>query len=273
MTTVLTERKSVQNPIIKYATEIGWQKISLETALSLRKGEGGVLLYDVIEQKLKELNPGVVDDNNVREILRSIENARSTIEGNREILRWLKGDKTIFVSALSRELNVRIIDFENPDRNIFQVTPEWQYTNGRFTNRADIMFLINGIPVAMVETKAAHKKNGIEEGIIQVRRYHRETPEMVTQPQIFDVPNIVDFYYGVTWNSELKDLFNWRDEERGNFEKKVKVFFDKDRFLRLIMTYILFYEKDEELKKVILRQHQTRAVEKAGSQIEQTSCS
>jgi type I restriction enzyme R subunit len=262
MTTVLTERKSVQNPIIKYAAEIGWQRVDEEAALSFRRGEGGILFYEIVEQKMKELNPGVVDDGNVKGILRNIENARSTIEGNREILRWLKGEKTIFVPSKSRELNVKVIDFENPEKNMFQVTAEWQYTNGRFTNRADIMFLINGIPVAMVETKAAHKKKGIEEGIIQVRRYHRETPEIITQPQIFDVPNIVDFYYGVTWNTELKDLFNWKEEEKGNFEKKVKVFFDKDRFLRLIMTYILFYEKDEELKKVILRQHQTRAVEK-----------
>ncbi len=262
MPNILTEARSVQRPIINYATECGWVRVAQNDAVTLRKGEGGLLFYDILAERLKALNPEVVDSSNIAEIIRRIENARSTIAGNREILEWLKGEKTLFVKDQSRELNVKVVDFEHEERNIFQVTPEWQYTNGRFTNRADIVFLINGIPVALIETKATHKKNGIEEGITQVRRYHRETPEMVTQPQIFDVPNIVDFYYGVTWNLELKNLFNWRDEEKGNFEKKVKVFFEKKRFLKVIQSYILFFEKDDELNKIILRQHQTRAVEK-----------
>ena len=256
------EANSVQYPIIKYATQVGWEEVPQEIALSLRHGEGGLLFYDIIKEKLKKLNPSIIDDGNVGEVVRKIENARSTIEGNREILQWLKGEKTVFVPHRNREMNVKVIDFDRLENNVFQVTPEWAYTNGRFGNRADIMFLINGIPVILVETKAAHKRNGIEEGIIQVRRYHRETPEMVTQPQIFDVPNIVDFFYGVTWNLEIKNLFNWKDEEKQNFEKKVKMFFNKERLLKTIQSYILFFEKDDEIGKVILRQHQTRAIEK-----------
>jgi type I restriction enzyme, R subunit len=68
--------------------------------------------------------------------------------------------------------------------------------------------------------------------------------------------------YGVTWNLNRKDLFNWKDEEAGNFEKKVKHFFDCERILKVIHDYIIFFKKDDELHKVILRQHQTRAIEK-----------
>ena len=166
------------------------------------------------------------------------------------------------MSSQKRELNVKVVDFEYPGGNAFQVTDEWQYTNGRHRNRADVVFLINGIPVVLVETKAAHKKNAVEEGIIQVRRYHLETPEMVTQTQIFDVTRLVDFFYGVTWNVVEKNMFNWRDEEPGNYEKKVRAFFNIKRFLKLLQSYIIFFEKDDELNKIVLRQHQTRAVEK-----------
>ena len=34
------------------------------------------------------------------------------------------------------------------------------------------------------------------------------------------------------------------------------------RFLRVLRDYIIFLKKDDRLSKVILRQHQTRAVEK-----------
>ena len=59
-----------------------------------------------------------------------------------------------------------------------------------------------------------------------------------------------------------KNLFNWKDEQPGNYERKVKAFFDRARFLRLLRDYIVFLGKDDELTKVILRQHQTRAAEK-----------
>ena len=45
-----------------------------------------------------------------------------------------------------------------------------------------------------------------------------------------------------------------------NYERKVKAFFDRARFLRVLRDYIIFLKKDDKLSKVILRQHQTRAV-------------
>ena len=59
-----------------------------------------------------------------------------------------------------------------------------------------------------------------------------------------------------------KNLFNWHDEQPGNYENKVKAFFSRTRFLRLVRDYVIFMTENDELTKKILRQHQTRAVEK-----------
>jgi len=260
--TLGTEKPTVQDPIVKYADEIGWRVVPQEEALSLRKGESGPLFYRVLEEKLIELNPGLVCRENVDDIIHRMEAVRNNIEGNAEILSWLRGEQAIYDENEKRRRNVTVVDLASAGRNLFQVTSEWQYTNGRETNRADIMFLINGIPVAIVETKSAKKANGMEEALIQIRRYHRETPEMLTAPQVFDMTHLVDFFYGPTWNLNRKNIFNWKDEEKGNFEKKVKRFFDREHFLKMLGEWILFYVKDDELQKTILRQHQTRAIEK-----------
>jgi type I restriction enzyme R subunit len=84
------------------------------------------------------------------------------------------------VPAEKRERNVHLIDFENPENNIFQVTEEWSYTNGKFTNRADLVFLINGIPIIIGENKKPEEKEAIAIAVDQLRRYHSETPELVT---------------------------------------------------------------------------------------------
>ncbi|NQU03982.1 MAG: HsdR family type I site-specific deoxyribonuclease, partial [Syntrophaceae bacterium] len=257
-----TETPTVQQPILKYAGEIDWKVVPREDALSFRKGESGTLFYRVLEKKLLELNKGLVSRENVDDVIHRMEAVRNNIEGNAEILSWLRGEQAIYDENEKRRRNITVIDFDDVKRNVFQVTDEWQYTNGMETNRADIMFLINGIPVAIVETKSAKKTNGMEEALIQIRRYHRETPEMLTAPQVFDMTHLIDFFYGPTWNLNRKNIFNWKDEEKGNFEKKVRLFFDREHFLKMLKEWILFYIKDDELQKTILRQHQTRAIEK-----------
>ena len=257
-----TETTTVQDPMIKYADEIKWKFVSREDALTLRKGESGTLFYRILEDSLIKLNKGLVFRKKVGQIISAIEAVKNNIEGNAEILSWMRGEQSIFDEKEKRRRNVTVIDFDRPNRNTFQVTDEWQHNNGREKNRADIMFLINGIPVAIVETKSARITDGIEKGLIQIREYHRETPEMLTSPQVFDITHLIDFYYGSTWNLDRKNLFNWKDEAKGNFEKKVKHFFDRKRFLKMLKEWILFYIKDDELHKTILRQHQTRAIEK-----------
>ncbi|MCK4538281.1 MAG: HsdR family type I site-specific deoxyribonuclease [Candidatus Krumholzibacteria bacterium] len=257
-----SENKTVQAPLISYSKKVGWSYVSPSEAVALRRGEGGLLFNRILEEKLVELNPGLINAKNAEDVIRRIEAVRNTIEGNAEILAWLRGEQSFYDKNENRERNVTVVDFASPDRNIYHVTDEWQYTNGQETNRADVMFLINGIPVAIVETKSATKAKGIEEGLIQIREYHHETPEMLTTPQVFDLTHLIDFYYGVTWNLNRKNLFNWHIEEQDNYENKVKRFFDRERFLTMLKEWILFFYKEDELQKTVLRQHQTRAVER-----------
>ena len=42
-----------------------------------------------------------------------------------------------------------------------------------------------------------------------------------------------------------------------NYEEKVKTFFDRDRFLKVLRESIIFQSKDDALTKVVLRQHQS----------------
>ena len=108
--------------------------------------------------------------NDVEEVIGKIESVRNNIEGNAEILAWLRGERSTYVAAEKSQRNVKLIDFEHPTESLFHVTDEWQYTNGKYANRADVAFVINGILVAVVETKRATKKNGIDDGTDQIRR-------------------------------------------------------------------------------------------------------
>ncbi|MEH2180545.1 type I restriction endonuclease subunit R [Nostoc sp.] len=275
----MSEASAVQRPMLKYAYDIGWEYLTSKEALQRREGKGEEKLKeryfaDVLRSQLIKLNPGVVTSNNIDEILRRLRNIDNTIEGNREALNWLQGKQSIFVAEENRDRNITLIDFNNPENNIFQVTDEWSQKGVKFPNRADIIFLINGIPVAIAETKGEKKTDGLALGIDQIRRYHNQTPELLAFPQAFEVTELWNFWYGLTWNTNRKNLFEWKLNKQsntiteGDYEEKIKTFFDHQRFLEILRYYIVFLERDDGLTKVILRQHQTRAVKKVLQRIQ-----
>ena len=258
----MSERSAVQNPMLKYADEIGWKSVSQSEAMQMRHGNTGLYFINVLKAQLMKLNRGILDESRCQEIVRQLTLLNPTLEGNQDALSWLRGEQSIFVPDEDRYRNVTLIDFENPDNNLFHVTDEWTQQGAVHRNRADVVFLINGIPVVIVETKSANKQDGLAEGVEQIRRYHAETPEMFTVAQLFGVTQMFDFFYGVTWNVSRKNLFNYKTDEPTNYEEKVKTFFDRDRFLKVLQESIIFQSRDDTLTKVVLRQHQTRAVEK-----------
>ncbi|KZC38729.1 MULTISPECIES: type I restriction endonuclease subunit R [Rhodanobacter] len=277
-TKLAVEATTVQFPLVDHAAAAGWARVNEADALRKRRGEGGLFFYDELEAALLRLNPGVVTPADVPGIVQRLESLPNTIVGNREVLDWLRGKKTIYVDSEKRQRNVRLVDYDNATgSNIFQVTWEWAYRNGtRKGNRADVVFVINGMPVAIVENKNPKSKDAMSKALVQLRRYELETPEMLTSPQVFNITHLIEYFYGVTWNTQRKFVFNWKEEQPmgrmpkcrgrmdaqerpGNYEDRVKHFFEHARFLRMLRDWILFFEQDDELRKTILRQHQTRA--------------
>ncbi|GMR10551.1 MAG: hypothetical protein BMS9Abin28_1372 [Anaerolineae bacterium] len=78
----------------------------------------------------------------------------------------------------------------------------------------------------------------VAEALDQLRRYHREGPELTALLQIQALTHLVHFYYGPTWNLSGKALFNWKDEAAGEYETLVKYFVQPRRLLRVPTDYI-----------------------------------
>jgi type I restriction enzyme R subunit len=265
-----TEHKTVQNKILKYAKEIGWDVVSRSRAETLRgfDDEGSIrsrakdaslFFDDLLFQKVREFNPDYKKSQ--QELISQLKLLSPDIFGNQDFLQFLKREKTFFHDLQGREFNLKLIDCEDISKNTFQVTEEYYFFNGKYGNREDVVFLINGIPVFVIECKNVTKDEALSIGIDQLRRYHSETPEMLVPQQVFGVTEALGLSYGVTWNLVRRNIFNWRGDEVGKLENKIKTFFDKEHALDLINKYIMFAQKDEKLHKYILRQHQQEAVD------------
>ena len=123
------------------------------------------------------------------------------------------------------------------------------------------MFVVNGVPVAIVEHKNPKDGDAIERAIKQLRRYELETPELLAAAQLFNVTHLLDYWYGVTWNANRRDMARWKQAPEESYRFAVQAFFEPTDFLRTLRHWILFYVKDGETRKSVLRQHQRRAVD------------
>ncbi len=264
-----SEHKTVQARILEYARDIGWTFASRAEA-EQRRGfdpdasstdcaRGASLFFDaLLDTKIREFNPLYAEQQGA--LLNQFRHLHTNIYGNREFVDYLRNRGKFFDQENNRERDLILIDYDDPTRNIFEVTEEWAFHNGHHGTREDVAFLINGIPVLVIECKNADKDEAIALGVDQIRRYHRETPELFVPEQLFTATDAIGFSYGVTWNTARRNIFNWKDEEIGQLETKVKSFCAIPQVLSCLKDYIIFAEKDEELNKYVLSQHQTGAV-------------
>lgn len=266
------EHKTVQARILGYAEAIGWTLVSREESEQRRgfdpevppadRARNRSLFFDdLLDAKLREFNPRYAEAEGA--LLGQFRHLHTDIYGNREFVEHLRNRGKFFDHEEKRERDLMLIDYDDPARNVFEVTEEWAFHNGHYCTREDVVFLINGIPVLVIECKNANKDEAIALGVDQIRRYHRETPELFVSQQLFTATDAIGFSYGVSWNTVRRNIFNWKGDEVGKLEAKVKSFCAIPQVLGFLKDYIVFAEKDEELNKYILRQHQTGAVEAA----------
>jgi len=270
------EHKTVQSRILAYAEAVGWTVVSRPQAEQRRgfaptssptESATSTALYfaDLLEAKVREFNPRYNDEPGA--LLRRLRRFQATIHGNRDFVELLRNRGTFVDQAERRERDLILIDYDDTSRppeawrNVYEVTEEWAFHNGHYGTREDVVFLINGIPVLVIECKNADKQEAIALGVDQIRRYHQETPELFISQQLFTATDAIGFSYGVSWNTVRRNLFSWKHEQIGNLEAKVQSFCAIPQLLGFLQHYIVFAEKDEELNKYILRQHQVSAVE------------
>jgi type I restriction enzyme R subunit len=275
------EHKTVQARILEYAEAIGWTFVSRDEAERRRGFEPpspsglrrsgpevppgdraknrSLFFDDLLDAKVREFNPRYTEAEGA--LLGQFRHLHADIYGNREFVEHLRNRGKFFDHEEKRERDLILIDYDDPTRNVYEVTEEFAFHNGHYGTREDVVFLINGIPVLVIECKNANKDEAIALGVDQIRRYHRETPELFVPQQLFTATDAIGFSYGVTWNTVRRNIFNWKDAEVGKLEAKVKSFCAIPQVLAFLKDYIVFAEKDEELNKYILRQHQTGAVD------------
>lgn len=132
------------------------------------------------------------------------------IRANEEMTAWMRGERSMPFGANNEHVPVRLIDLEDPKQNQYIVTQQFTYRAGPTERRSDLVLLVNGLPLVLIEAKTPVKKCiSWVDGAVQVHDdYEKFVPELFVC-NVFSVATEGKAYHYGSIGLPVKDWGPW----------------------------------------------------------------
>ncbi len=257
--------------------EYGWKRIECcpkmeaqdEVASTGRANSSECILPEVFLNALRRLNPQVKDEvlKGILQDFRKDYSGTDMTDTNYKFYNRIRNGIRVEVQKEDKEDFdiVKIIDFEQPERNDFHcVNQMWIKGHFRY-RRPDVLLFVNGLPVVFIELKNSTVK--IEESYNKnLVSYRSDIPNIFAMNQICVLSNGLQTKIGA-WNSKYEFFFEWLrvNDEKEKIDREqiaehglsilnlIDGLFRKERLLDYIENFVFF---DNKRIKIIAKNHQ-----------------
>ena len=292
---VYLEVNASQKPAIELFQAMGYTYISQEDCEKQRGSKYKVLLKDILRGQLRKLNryiyAGAENEFSATNIERAMEDldeplTDGLVRTSEKIYDTLMLGKSYLETVGEGKMlsfNLKYIDWENLENNVFHVTEEFvvESQDKQHNARPDIVLFINGIPFAVIECKAP--QIDVNQAVEQMIRNQRAEyiPQLFKFAQIVFATNKNASKYATTgtpkkfWNVWKEQNNDWLqsqvnvlivDRLPAEQDKNIISLFSKERVFELVRYFVLF---DANIKK-ICRYQQYFAIKEIIKTIEET---
>ena len=270
------EINASQRPALALFEAMGYTYISPADCDKQRGSRYHVLLRDILRGQLRRLNryvyAGAENEFSAANIERAMEDLDEpltdglvrTSEKIYDALLLGKSYPETVGDGKMLSFNLRYIDWDNPQNNVFHVTEEFAVDSQdrQHNARPDIVLFINGIPFAVIECKAPHIP--VEEAVGQMIRNQQAAyiPHLFKFAQLVVATNKNAVKYA-TAGTPKKFWSVWKEQDDEWLQTRLKALvpdrmpteqdrnivslFSPERVYELIRYFILF---DANVKKV-----------------------
>lgn len=270
------EINASQRPALALFETMGYTYISPADCDKQRGSRYRVLLRDILRGQLRRLNryvyAGAENEFSAANIERAMEDLDEpltdglvrTSEKIYDALLLGKSYPETVGDGKMLSFNLRYIDWDNPQNNVFHVTEEFAVDSRdrQHNARPDIVLFINGIPFAVIECKAPHIP--VEEAVGQMIRNQQAAyiPQLFKFAQLVVATNKNAVKYA-TAGTPKKFWSVWKEQDAEWLQTRLKALvpdrmpteqdrnivslFSPERVYELIRYFILF---DANVKKV-----------------------
>ncbi len=234
-----------------------------------RDSKRDVLYMDDMEQFLSKTNPDLTAEE-VRQIMDTVRlvGAESDFATLHKVYGWMV-DGVQFTPQAGLPRMVDLIDFENPENNLFRAVNQFtvEYTNNgqKENRRPDIILFVNGMPLCVIELKnPADAHATIHDAWEQINiRYWRDIPHLLHYCPLACISDGVKTRLG-TVRTPYEHFYAWRRVNDGDkvstlpfdeLETMIKGVYAPARFLEIFRDYIYFQdsEYDSDEREIVCR--------------------
>lgn len=265
-----------QKPAIALLQSMGYTYISPEDCEKQRGSRYHVLLKDILRGQLRRLNrysyAGAENEFSAANIERAMEELDEpltdglvrTSEKIYDALLLGKSYPETVGGGKSLSFNLKYIDWEHPENNLFHVTEEFavESQDKQHNARPDIVLFINGIPFAVIECKAPHIS--VDQAVEQMIRNQRADyiPQLFKYAQIVMATNKNAVKYA-TAGTPKKFWSVWKEQDTAFLDSRLAQLvtdrapteqdrnmislFSRERLMELTRYFVLF---DANVKKI-----------------------
>ena len=298
----MSEYTEVEQPFLHQLAAQGWTVIDQgngvpqDAAPSLRRSFREWMLPDVFDEAVRRINalpdgqPWLTDrqlDDLRSQLLRQPN--RTLLEANEAIQALLfKAQVDVNEETGESDPVVKLIDFEYPENNSFHAINQFRIDTPGCVKAfiiPDIVLLVNGIPLCVVECKKGSEvcANPMAEAFVQLQRYMNKRPETAAaglregEPRLFHSSLLLirscglEADYGTITSSE-EHFYDWKtlypisddDLDGMNAQQRlVAGMLTKSNLLQILRTSAVFKDTDSGPRiKVVCRYQQFRAAAK-----------
>lgn len=270
------EVSASQKPAIELLRSMGYTYISPKDCERQRGSRYHVLLKDILRGQLRRLNrysyAGAENEFSAANIERAMEELDEpltdglvhTSEKIYDALLLGKSYPETVGGGKSLSFNLKYIDWEHPENNLFHVTEEFAVDSldKQHNARPDIVLFINGIPFAVIECKAPHIP--VEQAVEQMIRNQQADyiPQLFKYAQIVMATNKNTVKYA-TAGTPKKFWSVWKEQDAAFLDSGLAQFvadrvpteqdrniislFRQERLMELTRYFVLF---DANVKKI-----------------------
>lgn len=270
------EINASQRPALALFEAMGYTYISPADCDKQRGSRYHVLLRDILRGQLRRLNryvyAGAENEFSAANIERAMEDLDEpltdglvrTSEKIYDALLLGKSYPETVGDGKMLSFNLKYIDWDNPQNNVFHVTEEFAVDSRdrQHNARPDIVLFINGIPFAVIECKAPHIP--VDEAVGQMIRNQQAAyiPQLFKFAQLVVATNKNAVKYA-TVGTPKKFWSVWKEQDTEWLQTRLKALvpdrmpteqdrntvslFSRERVFELIRYFILF---DANVKKV-----------------------
>ena len=270
------EVNASQKPAIALLQSMGYTYISPEDCEKQRGSRYHVLLKDILRGQLRRLNrysyAGAENEFSAANIERAMEELDEpltdglvrTSEKIYDALLLGKSYPETVGGGKSLSFNLKYIDWEHPENNLFHVTEEFavESQDKLHNTRPDIVLFINGIPFAVIECKAPHIS--ADQAVEQMIRNQQADyiPQLFKYAQIVMATNKNAVKYA-TAGTPKKFWSVWKEQDTAFLDSRLAQLvadrapteqdrnmislFSRERLMELTRYFVLF---DANVKKI-----------------------